>query len=132
LKDAKDLAVLKQLLGRVDVLVQNLALGAIDRLGLSYDALSEINPKLIVCDRSSLSGTAQRSLNRESLKDIIVEVFSAFTADEVVSRLDVAGIANASVNDMQGVCVARSRQVNVIDCGSTAYCLPCLRMNRYL
>src|SRR5277367_1231180 len=52
LKNAEDLAVLKQLLGRADVLVQNLAPGATDRLGLSYEALSEANPKLIVCDIS--------------------------------------------------------------------------------
>ncbi len=52
LKNAKDLAVLKQLLARVDVLVQNLAPGATDRLGLSYDGLKEVNSKLIVCDIS--------------------------------------------------------------------------------
>jgi itaconate CoA-transferase len=250
LKNADDLTVLKQLLRRADVLVQNLAPGATDRLGLSYEALSEANPKLIVCDISgygsngpyrnkkaydlliqseagflSITGTedqpakagnsiadiaagmyaysnimaaliqrgktghgcrldvsmlesmvewmgfplyysyndappparagashasiypygpfetgdgrsvmlgiqnerewsvfckkvlempelatdpqfrstAQRSLHREALKKIIVRVFSAFTADEAVSRLEVAGIANASVNDMKGV-----------------------------
>lgn len=52
-KNTEDLAMLKQLLGRVDVLIQNLAPGATDRLGLSYEALSEANPKLIVCDISS-------------------------------------------------------------------------------
>jgi itaconate CoA-transferase len=52
LKNVEDLTVLKQLLGRADVLVQNLAPGATDRLGLSYEALSETNPKLIVCDIS--------------------------------------------------------------------------------
>ena len=250
LKNAEDLAVLKQLLRRADVLVQNLAPGATDRLGLSYDALSEMNPKLIVCDISgygsdgpyrnkkaydlliqseagflSITGTqdqpakagnsiadiaagmyaygnimaaliqrgktgrgcrldvsmlesmvewmgfplyysyndappparagashasiypygpfeagdgrsvmlgiqnerewamfcdkvlekpalttdprfattAQRSLNRCALKEIVVGVFSAFTADDVVSRLDGAGIANANVSDMKRV-----------------------------
>lgn len=245
-----DLAVLKQLLGRIDVLVQNLAPGATDRLGLSYAALSETHPKLIICDISGYGangpyrnkkaydlliqseagflsvtgtphqpakagnsiadiaagmyaysnimaaliqrghtgrgcrldvsmlesmvewmgfplyysykdaappphagashasiypygpfetgdgrsvmlgiqnerewsmfcekvlqkaelaadprflGTTHRSRNRDNLKDIIVRAFAAFTADEVVSRLDGAGIANASVNDMQGV-----------------------------
>lgn len=45
-------AILQQLLGRADVLVQNLAPGAAARLGLSYDALKESHPRLIVCDIS--------------------------------------------------------------------------------
>jgi len=52
LKQPAALAVLKQLLLTVDVLVQNLAPGAAARMGLSFDALSAANPKLIVCDIS--------------------------------------------------------------------------------
>ena len=44
--------VLAQLLAKADVLVQNLAPGAAARLGLSYEALSENHPGLIVCDIS--------------------------------------------------------------------------------
>lgn len=47
---AKD--VLERLLGDADVLVQNLAPGAADRLGLSFDALHERYPELIVCNIS--------------------------------------------------------------------------------
>ena len=43
---------LLQLLKTADVLVQNLAPGAAARMGLSYEALKEHNPKLIVCDIS--------------------------------------------------------------------------------
>lgn len=52
LKNKKDHAVLMTLLERADVLVQNLAPGASARLGLSYDALKEKSPSLIVCDIS--------------------------------------------------------------------------------
>lgn len=52
LKDAEALAVLKALLARADVLVQNLAPGAAARMGLSYEALREQHPRLIVCDIS--------------------------------------------------------------------------------
>jgi itaconate CoA-transferase len=48
--DAQKIVV--QLLEGADILVQNLAPGATDRLGLSYKALSEKFPKLIVCDIS--------------------------------------------------------------------------------
>jgi len=43
---------LAQLVARADVLVQNLAPGAAARLGLSYEALREKHPGLIVCDVS--------------------------------------------------------------------------------
>ncbi|UUZ68868.1 CoA transferase [Polaromonas sp. P2-4] len=52
LKQPAALAVLKQLLGSADVLVQNLAPGAAARMGLSFDDLSPVNPGLIVCDIS--------------------------------------------------------------------------------
>ncbi|KAI1324292.1 CoA-transferase family III [Xylariaceae sp. FL0255] len=52
LKQPKDLNVLKKLLERADVLVQNLAPGAADRLGVSYAKLKPIHPRLIVCDIS--------------------------------------------------------------------------------
>lgn len=45
-------AALLELLKTADVLVQNLAPGATARMGLSYETLKELNPKLIVCDIS--------------------------------------------------------------------------------
>jgi itaconate CoA-transferase len=44
--------ILDRLLDEADVLVQNLAPGAAARLGLSYEALKESHPRLIVCDIS--------------------------------------------------------------------------------
>ncbi|MDW5444828.1 CaiB/BaiF CoA-transferase family protein [Polaromonas sp. SM01] len=52
LKQPAALAVLKQLLSTADVLVQNLAPGASARMGLGFEELSAVNPKLIVCDIS--------------------------------------------------------------------------------
>ena len=52
LKQPPALAVLFELLARADVLVQNLAPGAAARMGLSYQVLSEVHPRLIVCDIS--------------------------------------------------------------------------------
>jgi formyl-CoA transferase len=40
--------VLRRLAGTADVLVQNLAPGAMERFGLGFDALQELNPRLIV------------------------------------------------------------------------------------
>lgn len=44
--------VLEALLGTVDVVVQNLAPGAAQRLGLSYEALAPRHPRIVVCDIS--------------------------------------------------------------------------------
>ncbi|KAH8653388.1 CoA-transferase family III [Xylariales sp. PMI_506] len=52
LKQPKDLEILKKLLEKADVLVQNLAPGAADRLGVSYEKLKDKHPSLIVCDIS--------------------------------------------------------------------------------
>ena len=52
LKQPEALAVLWELLASADVLVQNLAPGATARMGLSWEALSKHNPRLIVCDIS--------------------------------------------------------------------------------
>ncbi|KAI1862498.1 hypothetical protein JX265_009212 [Neoarthrinium moseri] len=52
LKTPRDLAALRKLLGKADVLVQNLAPGATDRLGISYEKLRNEFPSLVVCDIS--------------------------------------------------------------------------------
>jgi len=52
LKQPAALAVLKQLIGSADVLVQNLAPGAAARMGLGFAELHAAHPALIVCDIS--------------------------------------------------------------------------------
>jgi len=52
LKHAEAAPILRRLVERADVLVQNLAPGAAARLGLGYDALHPRLPRLIVCDIS--------------------------------------------------------------------------------
>lgn len=52
LKSPEAKKVLEKLLPKVDIFVQNLAPGASKRLGLDYESLAKINPKIIVCDIS--------------------------------------------------------------------------------
>jgi formyl-CoA transferase len=47
LKHPEGLAILKSLLPQADILVENLAPGAIENLGLGYDVVKQINPRLI-------------------------------------------------------------------------------------
>ncbi|KIX02527.1 uncharacterized protein Z518_08468 [Rhinocladiella mackenziei CBS 650.93] len=47
--------------------------------------------------------TASRSENRDELEAVISGIFTQWDVGEVTRRLEKAGIANAKVNDMQGV-----------------------------
>jgi crotonobetainyl-CoA:carnitine CoA-transferase CaiB-like acyl-CoA transferase len=49
LKDPKGLALVKELAAKADVMVENFAPGAIERLGLSADVIRKINPSIIYC-----------------------------------------------------------------------------------
>lgn len=62
IKQASHLAVLRALIDRADVLVQNLAPGATARLGLDARTLRSARPELIVCD---ISGYGQDGPSRE-------------------------------------------------------------------
>lgn len=48
-------------------------------------------------------GNAQRHANREILRGLINDIFSALTSEQLIARLDQAKIANARVNDMAGL-----------------------------
>lgn len=56
-KSAEGRAILKELAAHVDVLIQNYAPGAIDRLGLGYEAVRAINPKIVMCSISAFGQT---------------------------------------------------------------------------
>ena len=56
LKDPQGLEVFKELVKKSDVVVQNFAPGAMERMGLGYDVLKELNPKIIY---AALSGFGQ-------------------------------------------------------------------------
>lgn len=56
-----------------------------------------------LADDERFASNGRRVAAREMLRKMIVEGFSKLTAEEVVARLDDAGIANARVNSMSDV-----------------------------
>jgi crotonobetainyl-CoA:carnitine CoA-transferase CaiB-like acyl-CoA transferase len=52
LKDTKDMAQLRQLLVKADVLIENFRPGTLTRIGLTDQALMSLNPRLIVLEIS--------------------------------------------------------------------------------
>lgn len=47
LKNPEDLAALKKLIGKADIMLQNFRPGVIQRLGLDYEAVRQINPGIV-------------------------------------------------------------------------------------
>ena len=47
--------IFRQLAARVDVVLENFRAGVVDRLGIGYEALREINPRLIFCSVAGFS-----------------------------------------------------------------------------
>lgn len=49
LKDPNGLAIVKALLSKADIAIENMAPGTIERLGLGYDDVRKVNPGIIYC-----------------------------------------------------------------------------------
>lgn len=68
--------IMGQLLSEADVLVQNLAPGAADRMGFSYEELSRENPRLIVCN---ISGFGPDGPDRDrKAYDLLIQAEAGF------------------------------------------------------
>src|SRR5690606_21412599 len=74
LKNPDDIVRMKALVRDADVLIENNRPGVMERLGLGYDALSEINPRLIYCSISAYGQTGPRS--REGGFDLTLQAMS--------------------------------------------------------
>lgn len=95
-KDAEAGAVLGALIAKADVLVQNLAPGAAERLGLSYAALCEKHPRLIVCN---ISGYGPDGPFRDKKAyDLLIQSESGFLS--VTGTPDEPAKAGCSIADI--------------------------------
>jgi len=74
LKQREGLDLCLRLVDQVDVLVENFRPGAMDRLGLGYEAMHRRNPRLIYC---SISGYGQEGPSRdEAAMDLVMQASS--------------------------------------------------------
>lgn len=73
-KDEDDKEVLRELVRRADVVVENFRPGVLEKLGLGPEALLEVNPRLVV---TSISGFGQTgSLAKEPAYDLVAQAMS--------------------------------------------------------
>jgi len=63
LKAPRAVEIIRKLVTNADVLVENFRPGVMDRLGLGYESLSQLNPRLVYC---SVSGFGQRGPLRDN------------------------------------------------------------------
>jgi itaconate CoA-transferase len=89
-------AILRRLVARSDVLVQNLAPGAAARLGLSHAALRDEHPQLIVCDISGY-GESGPARDRKAY-DLLIQSESGFLS--VTGPADTPSKAGCSIADI--------------------------------
>lgn len=96
LKQPDARAVLLDLLAGADVLLQNLAPGAAARMGLSWEALHERHPRLIVCD---ISGYGDDGPYRDKKAyDLLIQSEAGFLS--ITGTPEVPSKAGCSIADI--------------------------------
>ncbi|MEK7701934.1 MAG: CaiB/BaiF CoA-transferase family protein [candidate division NC10 bacterium] len=60
LKTAEGVEILKGLVARADVLIENFRTGTMESFGLGYDTLAALNPRLVYCSISAFGRTGPR------------------------------------------------------------------------
>jgi crotonobetainyl-CoA:carnitine CoA-transferase CaiB-like acyl-CoA transferase len=96
-QDAAREALMRLVVGHADVVVQNLAPGAAERLGLGWEALSARKPSLVLCD---ISGYGNDGPYRDKKAyDLLIQAESGFLSvtgtpeDVVKAGISIADIA---------------------------------------
>jgi crotonobetainyl-CoA:carnitine CoA-transferase CaiB-like acyl-CoA transferase len=100
LKTEEGREILKKLVATADVLVQNYRPGAFDALGLGYDDLLKINPRLIYC---SISAFGQDGPRREQTAyDHVIQATSGIMAETGTEEVNPIKIGAPAVDYATG------------------------------
>jgi crotonobetainyl-CoA:carnitine CoA-transferase CaiB-like acyl-CoA transferase len=100
LKTAEGCEILKKLVATADVLVQNYRPGAFEALGLGYEALLKINPRLIYC---SISAFGQDGTRREQTAyDHVIQATSGIMASTGTEEVNPIKIGAPAVDYATG------------------------------
>ena len=97
LKSAEGLEFATNLVRASDVLLENFSAGVMDRLGLGYDAMQEINPSLVYC---ALKGFLSGPYEQRAALDEVVQMMGGLAYMTGPEGRPLR--AGASVNDVMG------------------------------
>ncbi len=95
-KAPDDAALLRRIIARADVLVQNLAPGAAERAGFGSDAMRAANPRLITCDISGYGETGPYA--RMKAYDLLIQCESGLAS--VTGTPEAPGRVGVSAADI--------------------------------
>ena len=92
--------LIRDLAARADVLLENFKVGTLDRYGLGYSKLREVNPRLIYCSISAFGHTSSRAT--EPGYDAMIQASAGLmsitgTADEEGGNPQKVGVAIADI-----------------------------------
>jgi crotonobetainyl-CoA:carnitine CoA-transferase CaiB-like acyl-CoA transferase len=91
LKSPRDMARARDLLANADVYLENLAPGAIDRLGLGYREVATLNPRLVYCSVSGFGRTGPYANDRAY--DTVIQAMSGImsvTGEHAPTKIGVS------------------------------------------
>jgi crotonobetainyl-CoA:carnitine CoA-transferase CaiB-like acyl-CoA transferase len=74
LKTPDGVDLIKRLVGRADVLVENFRTGTMEQFGLGYETLAALNPRLVYCSVSAFGRTGPRA--HEAGYEALMQAFS--------------------------------------------------------
>ncbi len=96
LKQPDDLALVRRMLSKADVFIQNLAPGAAGRLGLGHEGLRQDHPRLITCDISGYGEAGPYA--KMKAYDLLVQAESGLAS--ITGRPEGPGRVGVSVCDI--------------------------------
>ena len=97
MKSPEGLAIVTKLVAQADVVTENFRPGAMDKLGLGYEALSKINPRLVYC---SLKGFLEGPYEHRTALDEVVQMMAGLAYMTGPAGRPLR--AGTSVNDIMG------------------------------
>ncbi|SDH77654.1 CaiB/BaiF CoA-transferase family protein [Variovorax sp. OV700] len=110
LKHAQGVATLLRLCRDADVLVEGFRPGVMQRLGVGYEAVAAVNPRIVYCSISGfgqtgpLSDTPGHDLNYASLAGVADQIGNA--AGSALSNLPVADLLGGTMTAVAGILAA--------------------------
>lgn len=110
LKTEAGLEIVRGIIQKADVVVENFRPGVMDRLGLGYEKLREINPRIIYCASCGYGQTGPY-VNRPG-QDLLIQAMSGMTVltghQNDLPSATIAGIADLTTSQLivYGVCAA--------------------------
>ena len=96
LKSSEGIEIIKELVKDADVLVENFRTGTMEKLGLGYETLKEINPKLVFC---SISGFGRTGPEKDRAGyDVLLQAFAGLMS--ITGEEDRPAKAGMSIADL--------------------------------